>query len=109
MPRWSKQLFDANGKWLGTICGSERYQKCSVPECRAHARYLCDFAVPTRKSGTCDRPICERHRTRVAAERDYCPPHQRVDVTLRAAGIDPEQPEQLLLPALDDLPQDKRR
>jgi hypothetical protein len=106
LPRWCKQLFDANGKWVGTICGTERYRKCSVPECRAHGRFQCDFAVATRQSGTCDRYMCERHRTRVGPDRDFCPPHQRIALT--SPGLAQPANEQLLLPALDDLPQGKR-
>ena len=47
-----------------------RRPRCHV--CRAPAEYLCDGAVETRKSGTCDRPICWRHGHHIDAETDSC-------------------------------------
>jgi hypothetical protein len=46
---------------------------CEDPACERIAVALCDFA--TGYGGTCDRRICRRHRTRVAAEIDRCPEH----------------------------------
>jgi hypothetical protein len=57
------------------ICGGHRakaYCACGRP-----SQFLCDWKVPGRKSGTCDKPICAQHALNVAPDRDLCPEHQR--------------------------------
>lgn len=52
------------------LCGSERIQACIV--CQAPASYLCDWKVD---GGTCDKPLCEKHRFNVAKGKDLCFAH----------------------------------
>lgn len=57
------------------VCGPrQRAQRCS---CGRPAGLLCDWRIPARKSGTCDRPICDRCTTSPAPEKDLCPEHAR--------------------------------
>lgn len=53
------------------VCGPGR-PRCA---CGRPARLLCDWKVPGRRSGPCDRPICERCTTSPAPEKDLCPEH----------------------------------
>lgn len=116
MPSWSKTLADANGKWLGIVCGRTPYRKCSVPECRKHASLRCDYpvqrATATRKarSGTCDRWLCERHAKHVGDDLDFCPVHARAEGVLnhaeRARAPDPPVQIELGL-APPDLPRER--
>lgn len=93
MPRWSKTLADANGKWLGIACGRTPYRKCQVPECRRHASIQCDYpvqrATATRraKSATCDRWLCERCAEHVGDDLDFCPVHARAADVLKREPI----------------------
>jgi hypothetical protein len=43
--------------------------------CGKPARRECDWKVTTRKSGTCDRPICAACAHQPAPEKDLCPTH----------------------------------
>ena len=52
------------------VCGSTRRCKCG-----ARATLECDWKVPTRKSGTCDAPICARCTTSPAPGKDLCAKH----------------------------------
>lgn len=57
------------------ICGGrKRAQYCA---CGRASKFLCDWKVAGKKSGTCDKPICERCALNVAPDRDLCPEHQR--------------------------------
>jgi len=47
-------------------------QRCA---CGARATKLCDWKVPTKKSGTCDRPLCARCTHVPAPDKDLCPEH----------------------------------
>jgi hypothetical protein len=47
---------------------------CMRPACSAALRLE---GPDTRKSGTCDRPICEICTTSPAPEKDLCPEHAR--------------------------------
>ena len=53
-------------------CSSNRRQRC---KCGRPATLLCDWKVPTRRSGTCDKPICSRCTTSPAPEKDLCATH----------------------------------
>lgn len=57
----------------GFICGARPpARRCS---CGARARLECDWKVPSRKSGTCDAPICEACTTSPAPGKDLCKAH----------------------------------
>jgi hypothetical protein len=58
-----------------------RPRKCQVAGCDSYAEYECDGPRPRKKSGTCDKRLCEEHRTKVGDVEvsdvedtiDYCP------------------------------------
>ncbi len=52
------------------ICTATRRCKCG-----RRATLLCDWKVPTKKSGTCDAAICTRCTTSPARDKDLCPKH----------------------------------
>lgn len=45
-------------------------------ECGRAAKYECDWKVRERKSGTCDKPMCETHTKQVAPNKHICAAHQ---------------------------------
>lgn len=56
------------------VCTTSRGRRC---RCGARADLLCDWKVPGRKSGTCDRPICASCAVSPAPGKDLCPDHAR--------------------------------
>lgn len=54
------------------VCSSTRGRRCA---CGRRAPLLCDWKVEGKKSGTCDRPICERCTTSPSPDKDLCPEH----------------------------------
>lgn len=55
------------------VCGPRRRRpRCG---CGRPASLECDWKVPSRKSGTCDAPICERCAVSPAPEKDLCAVH----------------------------------
>ena len=58
------------GGGAAIVCSSTRRCKCG-----RKAALLCDWKVPTKKSGTCDRPICTSCTTSPAPDKDLCPNH----------------------------------
>lgn len=57
------------------VCGPRQRRKpCS--ECGKPADLLCDWKVKSRKSGTCDKPICTECTFSPAPDKDLCPAHQ---------------------------------
>jgi hypothetical protein len=54
------------------VCGPTRRCKCGRP-----AKLFCDWKMPKRKSGTCDRPICKTCAVSPAPDRDLCPEHAK--------------------------------
>jgi hypothetical protein len=62
--------------------GRRRRQKCWFRGCSADALYQCDAPMSDRKSGTCDRHVCEAHRTRAGRDVDFCPEHADARVLL---------------------------
>lgn len=54
------------------ICSGTRTRRCS---CGRPADRLCDWKVPTRASGTCDKPVCNRCSAKPARGKDVCPAH----------------------------------
>ena len=56
------------------ICGlRSRPRHCA---CGREAKFLCDWKVPGKKSGTCDRPMCVQHSKEVAPMKHLCREHQ---------------------------------
>jgi|UPI000689E282 hypothetical protein len=64
------------------ICSSRTRQRCA---CGRPATLLCDWKVPTRKSGTCDAPVCARCAYQPAPGKDLCPEHRGAFEHWRAA------------------------
>lgn len=58
------------GGYSAIVCGPTRRCKCG-----RKATLLCDWKVPSRKSGTCDKAICDQCAVSVAPEKDLCPDH----------------------------------
>lgn len=57
------------------VCGPKQKRKpCS--SCGRPAGLLCDWKVPERLSGTCDKPICDRCTHSPAPDKDLCGEHQ---------------------------------
>ena len=54
------------------VCSGRSRSKCA---CGRAATLLCDWKVPARRSGTCDRPICRGCATKPAPDKDLCPAH----------------------------------
>lgn len=55
------------------VCTSRgRTRRCA---CGAAATKLCDWKVPSKSSGTCDRPLCARCTHVPAPHKDLCPQH----------------------------------
>lgn len=55
------------------VCTARGRQKrcgCGNPSTK-----LCDWKVPSKKSGTCDAPLCERCTHVPAPDKDLCPQH----------------------------------
>lgn len=60
------------GGGIAIVCTSRRRQRCA---CGRVATRLCDWRVQTKRSGTCDAPICPRCKTTPARDKDLCPKH----------------------------------
>lgn len=60
----------ADGKTAIVCTARGRRCKCGRP-----ATLLCDWKVPARKNGTCDKPICTKCTTSPAKDKDLCPDH----------------------------------
>ena len=58
------------GGGAAIVCGPTTRCRCGRP-----APLLCDWKVPARNSGTCDRPICATCATTAAPGKDICPAH----------------------------------
>lgn len=73
------------GGGAAIVCSSRgRAARCSA--CRDRPGTLrCDWKVPARKSGTCDKLICEPCSTSPAADKDLCPEHARAWEAWKAA------------------------
>lgn len=56
------------------ICTREGRKYCS---CGRAADLLCDWKVKTRKSGTCDAPICRKCALEVGPDKHLCREHQK--------------------------------
>lgn len=54
------------------VCTSGRRQRCA---CGQLSTRLCDWKVPEKASGTCDRPLCATCTHVPAPDKDLCPAH----------------------------------
>ena len=54
------------------VCSSRRRKRC---KCGRPEELLCDWKVPSGRSGTCDAPICRRCSFSPAPGKDLCPTH----------------------------------
>ena len=61
-----------NGTGAIVCTGRARIRRCA---CGRPADRLCDWKVPTKKSGTCDKPVCSQCSTSPAPEKDLCATH----------------------------------
>lgn len=63
------------GGLRGMACGRRQKPKaCSC--CGKPSTLLCDFPVKLRRSGTCDKPLCEACAVKgPGPDLDYCPGH----------------------------------
>lgn len=66
------ELHPMPGGGHAIICTGGRRARC---QCGKPAPLLCDWKVPGRRSGTCDRPICNTCTTSPAPGKDLCPEH----------------------------------
>lgn len=65
------------GGGTAIVCGSRsRPKRCSCGS-GLPADLLCDWKRPEKKSGTCDKPLCERCSTKPAPDKDLCPEHAK--------------------------------
>lgn len=62
-----------DGKPVGIVCSRGGRRGKTFCACGAESSFLCDFV--TASGRTCDRPLCVKHTTRVAAGVDHCPDH----------------------------------
>lgn len=72
--RVSFQMSDG-ARATGFVCtGRTRARRCLFCGHKP-ADLLCDWKVPGKKSGTCDRPMCLQCSTKPAEGKDLCPTH----------------------------------
>lgn len=60
------------GGGVAIVCSTTRRRRCA---CGKPATLQCDWKVKTRRSGTCDRYVCEDCATRPAPDKDLCREH----------------------------------
>ncbi|MBY0394559.1 MAG: hypothetical protein K2Q27_14990 [Novosphingobium sp.] len=60
------------GGGAAIVCTTSKRKRCA---CGKRATLECDWKVPSRRSGTCDAPICASCTTSPAPEKDLCPAH----------------------------------
>jgi hypothetical protein len=65
------------GGGTAIVCGPRRsHDRC---RCGRIATLACDWKMPkgttVRKTGTCDKPLCERCTVSPAPDKDLCPTH----------------------------------
>jgi hypothetical protein len=64
----------ANGTHVITCGDRASHRYCEL--CGREAVALCDWKIPSKESGTCDRPVCSRHSRQVGRGKHLCPEHQ---------------------------------
>lgn len=57
------------------VCGPRRRPKPCACGSGKPANLLCDWKVPGKRTGTCDRPICAVCTHVPAPKKDLCPDH----------------------------------
>lgn len=67
------RVVKVDGGMNAIVCTSAKRKKCS--SCGRPADLLCDWKVKTKRSGTCDKPICDRCTHSPAPDKDLCPDH----------------------------------
>lgn len=60
------------GGGMAIVCSSRRRQRCA---CGKVSTRLCDWKVATKRSGTCDVPLCPSCTTSPKRGKDLCPEH----------------------------------
>lgn len=70
------------GGGAAIVCSSGRRKRCA---CGKSAPFLCDWKVPSRRTGTCDAPICADHATEPAPNKHLCPTHTEAYAAWQAA------------------------
>jgi hypothetical protein len=60
------------GGGAAIVCNDRRRRRC---KCGRPATLLCDWKVPTKKSGTCDKPVCISCTFSPAPDKDLCAEH----------------------------------
>lgn len=84
-----------DGQVAAIVCGPrQRLRRCSV--CGKNAGLLCDFPDASRRSRTCDKPLCAVCARKASGGRDYCPSHFEPPAK-QPAATELRQPEQLTL------------
>ena len=77
------------GEFQAVVCSRgprAKRKKCSEKDCGDGADYQCDHPIkPRGKRNTCDRWICEEHRTRCAQDIDWCPFHAKPETWVHSA------------------------
>lgn len=65
-----------------TLPGGQRAIVCSPRQprrkcvaCGKPADQLCDWKIPAKQSGTCDKPVCAACTHSPAPDKDLCPAH----------------------------------
>lgn len=72
MPSYLIQTPDGTRAIVCVRGSQKRIGPCVV--CRVPGQFLCDYpAVPRGRVKTCDNALCEKHTTRLGANRDLCP------------------------------------
>jgi hypothetical protein len=78
-------VIDAGNGARAIVCGPRgRRSRCAG--CGKLAGRLCDWKVPSRRSGTCDKPICTRCTHNPAPGKDLCPTHRDEWLARRSAA-----------------------
>jgi hypothetical protein len=72
------------------ICGMSTQRFCA---CGRPATILCDWKVPTHKSGVCNRAVCSRHARKVAPDKYVCLPEHANAYELWKSRQTPQQGE----------------
>jgi hypothetical protein len=63
------------GEFSGIVCGIRPSRPKRCKGCGRPATLERDWKIPTRRSGTCDAPLCDRCSTSPAPGKDLCPKH----------------------------------
>jgi len=78
------------GGGTAIVCGGHSRRQCP---CGRRADLLCDWKVPTKRSGTCDAPLCSRCTTSPAEGKDLCAKHAAEFGEWRPTHRPPAEPQ----------------